>query len=120
MSVQIYATEADARRALARIDAALGYPRTHRDDDPGVQRGRGVPPPFTLQHTVPLLHVDGRAAIIIDPVIASLHGRQVVVDGRPEVIDATPTAASLPTPRDWEPTATAVPVDQPSGGGRAR
>lgn len=100
-----------ARRQCAALDRLLDYPRSHADNEPGVQRAPGRPAPYTETHTRPLEHADGRAAIEIDATVARLHG-QAVTDGGPVhvVIDATPTDVELPDGRDaW--------TEQPPRGG---
>lgn len=130
MTARIYdAGTRDAQRFCAAIDALLGYPRTHADDEPGVQRAPGAPPPYTETHARPLRHADGRLAVEIDDTIRALAGRAADVQDGSRVrvtIDATPTHEALPDGREaWtalEPRGVveATRDSEPTDGGRTR
>ncbi|MGE0402862.1 MAG: hypothetical protein AB7T06_39520 [Kofleriaceae bacterium] len=96
-------TARDASRLCAAIDRQLGYPRTHADDEPGVQRGRGAAPIYTETYTRPLRHSDGRVAVEVGPEVARFQGVAVDIDDGGPVrvtIDVRSTDATLPGGRD--------------------
>lgn len=78
MDAWIYATEAEARRAIAAIDGALGSTEVVRLPD-----GRAeTRPRKTWAHPVPLR--DGTWAVPYKPRLASVTDRTVRVDGTNE------------------------------------
>jgi hypothetical protein len=106
------------RRTAAAVDAALGLPRYHRPDEPGVHLARdrgGAPLPYTETACLLYEHADGRAALEVTPEVTRVHGETADVrlaDGTTSrtTITATVTHAALPGRADeW----TALP---PRGG----
>lgn len=75
------------RSILARVDQALGYPRTHADDEPGVRRNGGPPVYTESAFAVWRRASTGDLAVQVDDEIGVLGGRGVLVGGTCLTID---------------------------------
>lgn len=97
------ADRAIARRLWARLDVITGYPRTHADDEPGVQRGIGAAPVYTETLFAAYLHdatgsplLWGVVALAIDDPPADMLRRRLPYQGTTRTLGAW--LAHLETP----------------------
>jgi hypothetical protein len=92
------------RRVLGRLDAIVGYPRTHSRSEPGVVCAPSSPLPTTIALATVLRHdltgpaqLQGALAVRIKPDMRATLSRRVV-----ETADGRKTLAAWITDRAWE------------------
>lgn len=77
-----------ARKLWARLDVIYGFPRTHADDEPDVQRGIGAAPVYTETLFSAWLHdntgstqLHGVVALVVDDPPAGMLARNITYSG---------------------------------------